>query len=181
MNPWIKTSETELPWGHRTRVWTNLGRRRASRPLCALRSQTLGRGLRISYLKKKMRKLVSFVPFCGGNLDLYFLKKKGISDHFKLVWRTPDCVSSSHLSALSPECTCPPPWVVSCCELWRAWWGHSWTLSWSCAGPAGSRWEPVWSTVCVHSAHNLDEHEGDNQREREICPRLVITQPFQQA
>lgn len=78
------------PLGHRTRLWTNLGQRRASRPLCALKSQTLDRGLRISYLKKKISKLVSFVSFCGGNLDLYS-KKNLISDYCKLVWRTPDC------------------------------------------------------------------------------------------
>lgn len=71
-----------------------------------------------------------------------------------------------YLSALSLECTCPPPWDAWRCEPWLAWWGHSWTLFLSCAGPAGSHWEPVWSTVCVHSVHSLKEQDKERERER---------------
>lgn len=139
---------------------TNLGQRRASHPLCAPRSQTLGRDLQISYLKEKIGTLVSV--FWG-----HFFLPTSHSVEEKFAEYLNVLSLRFYLSTLSLECTCPPPWVVLCCELWQAWWGHSWTLSWSCAGPAGSHWEPVWSTVCVHSAHSLKEQEGDKQRERD--------------
>lgn len=76
--------------------------------------------------------------------------------------------SLSHLSARSPECTCPPPWAAWCCALWPGWWGHSWTPSWSCAGLADSHWEPVWSTVCVRSGRSLEQEQQGNKDIRVI-------------